>query len=90
VLVLPDTTLEGAQRRAEEIRAAVKELQLRHRGKPLGPITVSLGLALFPDHASGPDSLLRVADEALYEAKRAGRDRVIVGRPAPESASARI
>ena len=82
VLVLPDPTLEGAQRRAEEIRAAVKELQLRHQSKPLGPITVSLGLALFPDHAAGPDSLLRVADEALYEAKRAGRDRVIVGRSA--------
>jgi diguanylate cyclase (GGDEF)-like protein len=91
VLVLPDTTLEGAQRRAEEIRAAVMELQLRHRGKPLGPITVSMGLALFPDHAAGPEALIRVADEALYEAKRAGRDRVIVGRAAPatEPASAR-
>ena len=88
VLVLPDTTLEGAQRRAEEIRAAVKELQLHHRAKPLGPITVSLGLALFPDHTAGPDSLIRVADEALYEAKRAGRDRVIVGRAAPASDAA--
>ncbi|MGH9577502.1 MAG: diguanylate cyclase, partial [Terriglobales bacterium] len=76
VLVLPDTTLEGARRRAEEIRVAVKELQLHHLENPLGPITVSLGVALLPGHAASPEALIRVADEALYEAKEAGRDRV--------------
>lgn len=41
-------------------------------------IAVSLGVALFPDHAEGPDSLIRASDEALYKAKAAGRDRVVI------------
>jgi diguanylate cyclase (GGDEF)-like protein len=81
VLVLPDTTLEGARRRAEEIGAAVKELKLALRGKPLGAITVSIGVGLLPDHVASPEALVRVADEAMYEAKKAGRDRVVVGHP---------
>jgi diguanylate cyclase (GGDEF)-like protein len=88
VLVLPDTTLEGAHRRAEEIRAAVQGLNLRHQGKALDPVTVSIGLALYPEHAAGPDALIRIADEALYEAKAAGRNRVVMGRAAPERRSA--
>ena len=88
VLVLPDTTLEGAHRRAEEIRAAVQGLHLRHQSKMLDPATVSIGLALYPDHAAGPDALIRIADEALYEAKAAGRNRVVMGRAAPGRKSA--
>ena len=83
VLVLPDTTLEGAQRRAEEIGAAVRDLQLSLRGKPLGPTTVSIGVGLLPDHVASPEALIRVADEAMYQAKKAGRDRVVMGH-APE------
>ena len=81
VLVLPDTTFEGARRRAEEIRAAIKGLQLSLRGKPLGQVTVSIGVALMPDHVANPEALIRVADEAMYQAKAAGRDRVVVGHP---------
>lgn len=80
-LVLPDVTLEGVQRRAEAIRAAVMRLELKYRDKPLGRITTSLGIALFPEHAEDPDSLLRASDEALYEAKSAGRDRIVVSPP---------
>jgi diguanylate cyclase (GGDEF)-like protein len=83
VLVLPDTTLEGARRRAEEIGAAVRELKLSLRGKPLGPTTVSIGVGLLPDHVASPEALIRVADEAMYGAKKAGRDRVVMGH-APE------
>jgi diguanylate cyclase (GGDEF)-like protein len=89
IVVLPDTTLEGASRRAEEIRTAVRELQLSHRGKPLGEITVSLGVALLPDHVAGPEALVRVADEALYQAKAAGRDRVVMGHAPPITDAAR-
>ena len=81
VLVLPDTTFEGAKRRAEEIRAAIKALQLTLRGKPLGQITVSVGVGLMPDHVANPEALIRVADEAMYQAKSGGRDRVVVGHP---------
>jgi diguanylate cyclase (GGDEF)-like protein len=85
-LVLPDATLDVAQRRATALRAAIRGLELRHRGRSLGGITASFGIALFPVHASDPGALLLAADRALYEAKAAGRDRVsrlrgLAGRP---------
>jgi len=77
-LVLPDATLEAVQRRAEGIRAAIHHLELEYRGQPLGKITASFGVALAPDHAGDPESLLRASDQALYDAKAAGRNRVVV------------
>lgn len=77
-LVLPDATLEVVQRRAEDIRAAIHRLDLQYRGQPLGKITASFGVALAPDHANDPESLLRASDQALYGAKAAGRDRVVI------------
>jgi diguanylate cyclase (GGDEF)-like protein len=95
-IILADATSEGARRRAEDIRAAVKRLELKHGGKPIGGLTVSLGVALFPYHADQATTLLREADEALYRAKEAGRDRVVVsdagaapqGSATPKSRSA--
>ena len=56
----------------------------------LPQITVSLGLAVFPLHGGDGESLLQAADVALYEAKRAGRNRLAVaGATAANSASAR-
>jgi diguanylate cyclase (GGDEF)-like protein len=77
-LVLPDATLDVAQRRAGALRDAIHGLEPRHRGRSVGGITASFGIALFPDHAGDPDALLLAADRALYEAKAAGRDRVSV------------
>jgi len=77
-IILADATSEGARRKAEDIRAAVKGLELHHGGKPIGGLTVSLGVALFPYHADQATTLLRKADEALYQAKDTGRDRVVV------------
>lgn len=76
MLILPDATLDGARLRAEHIRKLVKNLALMFQGQPLGMITASMGIALFPDHAEDADSLIRAADDALYESKNAGRDRV--------------
>jgi diguanylate cyclase (GGDEF)-like protein len=78
LLILPEATSEGAARRAEAIRAAIKLLNLIHLGRALGAITASLGVALYPDHASDADALLRSADESLYKAKDGGRDRVVI------------
>ena len=80
-IILADATSEGARRRAEDIRAEVKRLELKHGGKPIGGLTVSLGVALFPYHADQATTLLRKADEALYQAKETGRDRVVVSDP---------
>lgn len=77
VLILPETTASNARERAEALRSAVHGLQLRYREQPLGPITVSFGVAAFPEHGGNSKALLAAADAALYEAKRSGRDRVV-------------
>ena len=59
VIVLPESSLDGARKRAEAIRAATKHLNPMYRGQPLGTLTASFGVALFPDHAADPQSLLR-------------------------------
>jgi diguanylate cyclase (GGDEF)-like protein len=82
-LILPEISSENVLRKAEALRQAVKGLALEHRGTPLGPMRISLGVAMFPFHAADAESLLHRADEALYEAKRAGRDRVAVARAEP-------
>jgi diguanylate cyclase (GGDEF)-like protein len=79
VLVLPQAGVDAANRRAEDARLAIADLDLNHAGRPLGKMTASLGIAVFPDHAEDIDSLLRAADVALYAAKGAGRNRVIIG-----------
>lgn len=75
VLILPDCSLEVASQRAEQVRHLVRDLIVAHNGQPLGRITISLGVAVFPDHGTTPDRLLIAADDALYTAKAAGRDR---------------
>jgi diguanylate cyclase (GGDEF)-like protein len=70
-LVLPNATLQSARSRGEAICSAIRE----ESGRLMG-VTASLGVAIFPDHAAEPASLLRAADEALYEAKGRGRNQV--------------
>src|SRR5882724_4806461 len=77
LVLLPECPFDAALRRAERMREEVAKLELRYDGRPLGPISVSLGVAAFPDHAKESAELLRHADEALYEAKGAGRNRVV-------------
>ncbi len=75
-LLLPQTDLAGARIIAERLRDAVSSLAIEHEGATLRA-TMSIGLAAFPDHESGDlKSLLRKSDQALYQAKRGGRDRV--------------
>ena len=78
LLILPEASLEAAQRRAEQLRQAVRQLKLQYNGQPLNPVTISLGIACFPQHGLTSESLIRAADAALYRAKREGRDRTII------------
>lgn len=78
LLLLPETSLEMTQRRAEEICKGTKELVIEHRNQALGMITVSLGVASFPRNGHTVESLVRASDIALYKAKRQGRNQVIV------------
>ena len=58
----------------------VKALQIRYGEQLLGPMTLSVGLIEAPEHNMNADELLRAADNALYAAKRAGRDRIVAFR----------
>jgi len=76
-LLLPQTGMTGARAIAERIRDAVSKDIVAVDGLALRT-TVSIGLALFPDHDAGDlEGLMHKADEALYRAKRGGRDRVV-------------
>lgn len=79
-LILPDASLDIAYQRAEHIRQEVKNLRVQHHGQPLGTISVSLGVAMFPEHGSTGEAILRTADAALYRAKREGRDRSVIAQ----------
>lgn len=85
VLVLPGSTLADARQRVEQIRELVKGLQVRHGDQILGRLTVSAGVAASPEHSSTAAKLLHAADEALYSAKQAGRDRVVSYQPKQSS-----
>ena len=85
VVVLPETDEPGAVRAAERICEAVRATPFGLPGEPAVPVTVSIGVAVFPGHAATPSALLRAADDALYAAKREGRDG---WRVAPTAAAA--
>ena len=75
-LVLPEADTHVALERAETLRAAIEALSLSFRGSALGSLTISIGLATYPAHGDTPAALMHRADQALYTAKRSGRNRV--------------
>jgi diguanylate cyclase (GGDEF)-like protein len=77
ILVLPEASLDNTRKRAEELCSGIKELQVSYNGKLLGKITLSMGIAIFPEHGAESAELIRAADKALYKAKQSGRDRVV-------------
>ncbi len=81
-LVLPGSDLAATERAAERARLAIEMLDI---GEPA--VTASFGCAAYPESALEPSSLLKAADVALYEAKRAGRNRVVCSRSHQRNAS---
>lgn len=71
-----DAPTETTRQRAEEIREAAKQLRVQHGARVLEPVTLSLGIATYPQNCESRDVLMQNADVALYRAKQEGRDRV--------------
>ena len=64
--------------RANTLRSEVTNLRLQYKKQTLGPLSLSAGVAAFPEHASASDGLLKIADQCLYESKARGRNVVTV------------
>jgi two-component system chemotaxis family response regulator WspR len=80
VIVLPDTTLEGAADIAERLRRSVEALGIPHAHSSSGEmVTISVGVAsIVPKSGMAPSQLIKLVDTALYSAKHSGRDRVMI------------
>jgi diguanylate cyclase (GGDEF)-like protein len=76
-LILAGASIEHAYKRAQLLRQELKLLQVQHAGQILGSVTLSIGIAAFPKHASDGETLVKAADDALYRAKGEGRDRIV-------------
>ncbi|HVN07476.1 MAG TPA: diguanylate cyclase [Patescibacteria group bacterium] len=76
VILLVDADLEVARRRAEELREGFSRMVVRHLNHKLDSVSFSMGVAAFPAHGTTSEDLLAAADEALYDAKAQGRNRV--------------
>ena len=82
ILILPEMPLDKVKSRAEDLRNKAQALTLSHKDKPLGPITISLGVSVFPLHGATSETLIKSADQALYRAKKSGKNRVMVSESA--------
>lgn len=80
VVLLPQTTIAGARITAEKLREKIEEevFSGADESQPSGRLTMSFGLATYPDHTPEMEQLLELADQALYKAKETGRNRVLI------------
>ena len=75
-ILLPDTSVEEARSKAQQLLERTRALRLMFNGTDVGTISASVGIASYPGHGEHAEDLVRAADAALYAAKQSGRDRV--------------
>jgi diguanylate cyclase (GGDEF)-like protein len=79
IVLLPGIPATEAFKYAERLREVIAAHTFPHReGQPFGFLSISGGIATFPDHERSIQSVIRLADEALYKAKNTGRNRIVV------------
>lgn len=76
LLILPGTSHAAALQRAQDIRLEVKATRSDAEGQPMPPVTISLGVASWPEHGHTVNDLLKASDAAMYQSKGNGRDQV--------------
>ena len=81
-IIMPESSSEDAVKRADALRSEVKSLRLQYKKNTLGMVTLSAGVAAFPEYAATSAELLEIADKCLYESKAKGRD--VVTAPLPK------
>ena len=81
IIVLLDASREMTRKRAELLCEHTRHLNIQFEGQVFETITLSIGIAAFPEHGTTSAEILKAADTALYRAKHEGRDRVIVANP---------
>jgi diguanylate cyclase (GGDEF)-like protein len=79
---MPNASLETARQRAEHLREEAKGVHVHDAGISLGGITLSLGVAVYPQHGRSMEAVMRAAGAAVYRAKQEGRDRIAVAEKA--------
>jgi diguanylate cyclase (GGDEF)-like protein len=84
--MMANTSQQTAWRRAELIRERLLSLEVAYNGSQLGPVTLSVGIAVLPDHGDTAAEVLRAADQALLRSKQAGRNRVVLSLARPLAA----
>lgn len=78
IIILPDASRAATYERAESLCEYVRQFHFKFEDQSLDTITLSVGVAVFPEHGSASDTIFRAADAALYRAKHAGRDQVVM------------
>jgi diguanylate cyclase (GGDEF)-like protein/PAS domain S-box-containing protein len=77
-IILPESSAKDAAKRANLLRIEASKISMRHLGQVLDSVTLSIGVATFPENGSTTEQILRMADQCLYQSKTEGRDRVTV------------
>ncbi|MBA4385482.1 MAG: hypothetical protein C0410_12160 [Anaerolinea sp.] len=78
IVVMPDTSIEVTTKRAEQILSLASQIELQFEGRLLSVISISVGIAFYPEHGSSKASILNAADMALFRAKSEGRARIVL------------
>jgi diguanylate cyclase (GGDEF)-like protein/PAS domain S-box-containing protein len=78
LIILPYAGLKDTRTRALQIREEIRNISFLYEGQQLGHVTISMGVSAFPDNGDDASMLVKTADQAMYEAKKGGRDRVVI------------
>lgn len=78
MIIMPGSNIDVASERAESIREGIKHIEIFKDDRPISGITISIGVSMFPAQGDTQATVIKAADQALYQAKTNGRDRVCI------------